>query len=143
MSSSHDPAEFVVELPVVAGLQMRLVIGGPGNGGVPLPYPHGAGGLGAWLPALGRLAGTRTVLRPDHPGFNGSEDDPSITSPTGLAARHLALLDELAVERVDLVGTSLGGWVAAELALAAPERVRRLVLVDAAGLRPDGPAPDM
>ncbi|MGZ4567746.1 MAG: alpha/beta fold hydrolase [Blastococcus sp.] len=119
------------ETIVVAGARMRVLAAGTG---APLLYLHGVGDLGGWLPALGMLAETSAVLRPDHPGFNGSDDDAAITSVAGLAARHLDLLDALGVDRVDVVGTSLGGWVAAELALRAPERVRSLVLVDAAGL---------
>jgi pimeloyl-ACP methyl ester carboxylesterase len=57
-----------------------------------------------------------------------------------LADRYLQVLDALGLDRLDLVGTSLGGWPAAEIALRAPERVARLVLVDPAGLRPQTPA---
>nr|WP_275585461.1 alpha/beta fold hydrolase [Blastococcus saxobsidens] len=106
-------------------------------------YLHGAGDLGGWLPALGALATGHRVLRPDHPGFNRSGDDPTVTSVGDLARRYPAILDALGVDHFSLVGTSLGGWLAAELALLAPERVEHLVLVDPAGLPADRPIPDM
>lgn len=111
--------------------------------GTPLVYLHGAGDLGGWLPALGALATTFRVVRPDHPGFNRSDDDPTADSVGALAQRYVALLDALQLDRFHLVGTSFGGWLAAEIALRRPDRVDRLVLVDPAGLPADGPIPDM
>jgi pimeloyl-ACP methyl ester carboxylesterase len=111
--------------------------------GAPLVFLHGAGDLGAWTPALDALAGHFTVIRPDHPGFNASGDDDSIDSVHDLAFRYLDLLDALGLGRVILAGSSLGGWLAADLATIEPQRVSRLILIAPAGLRPDQPAPDM
>lgn len=128
------------ETVVVGGLRVHVLSAGTG---APLVYLHGAGDLGGWIPALDRLAADFRVIRPDHPGFNQSEDDAAIGSVAGLAERYLEVLDALGLDTFDLVGTSLGGWLAAEIALRAPARVRRLVLVDAAGLAPGSPAPNM
>jgi pimeloyl-ACP methyl ester carboxylesterase len=51
---------------------------------------------------------------------------------------YVDLLDALELERVSVLGTSIGGWIAAELAVARPDRVERLVLVAAAGIKVDG-----
>jgi pimeloyl-ACP methyl ester carboxylesterase len=134
------PAAPDAETVVADGVRVHVLSAGSG---APLLYLHGAGDLGGWLPALGSLARTFRVVRPDHPGFNGSEDDPAAGSIAALADRYVQVLDVLGLDRFDLVGSSLGGWLAAELALRVPERVGRLVLVDPAGLPPKVPGPDM
>src|SRR3954452_128213 len=125
---------------VVGGARVHVLTAGTGS---PVVYLHGAGDLGGWLPALDLLAADVRVVRPDHPGFNRSDDDPAIDSVAALAERYLELFDVLALDRFALIGTSLGGWLAAETALRAPGRLRRLVLVDAAGLPPASPLPNM
>ena len=111
--------------------------------GPPLVYLHGAGDLDGWGPALSLLAADFTVYRPDHPGFNRSDDDPSVDSVLDLAFAYLDLLDALRLDRVHLVGHSLGGWTAAQLAVLASGRVTKLVLAAPAGLRPAGAAADV
>lgn len=122
----------------------RLAVAGSGP---PLLYLHGVGDTGSINPLLRHLAGVHTVLRPDHPGFLGT-DPAGCTTVADVAHHHLALLE--ALERsgelicpLVVVGSSFGGWVAAELALLAPERVAALVLIDPAGLRGPEPAPDL
>ena len=119
--------------------RIRLLAGGAG---APLLYLHGVGDLGAWIPPLAHLAQTYRVIRPDHPGFNGS-DPFEVATPADVAGVHLRLLDALGIDGVDVVGCSFGGWVATELAVLAPERVRRLVLVDPAGMPADEATPDV
>lgn len=81
-----------------------------------------------WSRQLPDLTEHFRVLTYDHPG-HGSSDLPEETPTVEAFARSLLdLLDELALERVSLCGTSLGGMVAIALALEAPERVERLVL---------------
>lgn len=124
----------------VRGTRINVLTAGAGE---PLLYLHGAGDLGKWQPAHTALAERYTVIRPDHPGFNGSDDLPDIDSAHDLAFFYLDLLDALGLERAVVMGTSLGGWVAAELTTIEPGRVDRLVLVDAAGVRAEVDAPDM
>jgi len=138
--SPSTAAEPRAETVVVDGTRIHVLRAGDG---VPLVYLHGAGDLGGWLPALGGLAGSFRVVRPDHPGYNASEDAAGVDSVADLADRYVAILDALGVGRCHLVGTSLGGWLAAELALRIPARVERLVLVDPAGLPAAVPAPSM
>jgi pimeloyl-ACP methyl ester carboxylesterase len=79
------------------------------------------------------------VLTPVHPGFDGTPRPDQLTAIRSLAAVYAQLLRELELSDVCVIGNSIGGWIAAELALAesgAPEpRVTSVVLVDAAGLQ--------
>jgi pimeloyl-ACP methyl ester carboxylesterase len=104
-------------------------------------YLHSATGETWWTELDERLvAAGFEVLHPALPGYEGSEGLAEIEDIHDLAFHVLDLLDALGLERVALVGSSLGGWLAAEVAVLAPERVSALVLVDAAGLAP--PAAD-
>jgi pimeloyl-ACP methyl ester carboxylesterase len=109
-----------------------------GGEGPALLFLHGAGDRGEWLPVLDELAAGHTVYRPDHPGFNWSGDDERIDSVHDLGFFYLDLLDQLEIDSVVVVGASLGGWLAVELAMIAPHRVERLVLIDPAGIRVEG-----
>lgn len=87
------------------------------------------------------------VITPVHPGFDGTPRPEALASIRGLAAVYARLLRELGLTDVCVIGNSIGGWIAAELALAesaAPDRrVSSVVLVDAAGLVvDDAPAAD-
>lgn len=94
-------------------------------------------------PTLSLLSADFRVYRPHHPGFGRSDDDPAVDSVVDLAFRYLDLLDALDLDRVHLAGLSLGGWIAAQIAVLAPDRIAKLVLVCPAGLRPPVPVPDM
>lgn len=74
------------------------------------------------------------VLVPTHPGFDGTERPMTPASVADLAGLYLGLLDHLDLHDVTVVGNSLGGWVAAEMALAHSDRISSVVLVDAVGL---------
>lgn len=135
--SPGGPAEHTID---VRGCRVRVAQAGQGP---PIIYLHSAGDLGDWSPALDLLARDFTVYRPDHPGFNDSDDDPSVDTVLDLAFCYLDLLDALGLDRASLVGVSLGGWIAAQIAVLAPGRVEKLVLADAAGLRAEGAVPDI
>ncbi len=123
-----------VEMLQFHGAPVQIYRGGHG---APLLYLHSAGGEFIFPPfrqVLGELANHFEVIAPAHPGFGGSEGLERIDDIEDLAFHYLDLLDALKLERVNVVGMSLGGWLAAELATRSPERVRSLVLVDAAGL---------
>lgn len=123
----------------VRGTRIRMQAAGSGE---PLLYLHGSGDPGLWTPALTALAETHRVYRPDHPGFNGSADRDDIDGIHDLAFFYLDLLDEIEVDQAVVVGSSLGGWIAADLATIEPRRIARLVLVAAAGVRAEIPTPD-
>jgi pimeloyl-ACP methyl ester carboxylesterase len=106
-----------------------------GGDGPPLLFVHGLGGCWQnWLLNIPAFMGRHRVVAPDLPGFGESEMPAEDISITGYARVLDALCDELGVESCALVGNSMGGFVGAELALAFPTRVQRLVLVAAAGL---------
>ncbi len=106
-----------------------------GGSGPPLLFLHGAGGFRpgpAFLDLLGRH---RRVIAPSHPGFGLSGLAGWMDRPDDIAHLYLELLDRLEIPQLDIVGTSFGGWIAAELATMQPHRLRRLVLVAPAGVK--------
>ena len=136
--------ERIQRVPLTGG-SLRVITAGSGPA---LVYLHGTGDQGELLPVLRTLSVNHFVVRPDHPGFIESDDiapdgDHDLGGVRGMAAVHEHLLDTLGVEEFVLVGCSLGGWTAAELALRIPDRVTRLVLIDPAGLPGDGSAPNI
>ncbi len=96
---------------------------------------HGLGGdMSNWAPTISALATKYRVIVPDQVGF-GKSDKPVIAYRVGTLVDFLdGLYKELKIERASLVGNSLGGWTAAAFALAYPEKVDRVVLVDAGGV---------
>jgi pimeloyl-ACP methyl ester carboxylesterase len=105
-----------------------------GGTGAPLVYLHSAMGEGEGLPLLDGLAGSFSLVAPVFPGFGESEGIEQIDDMEDATFHLLDLLDTLGLEAPAVVGTSLGGWMAAELATRYPERVGRLVLVNPVGL---------
>jgi alpha/beta hydrolase fold len=98
--------------------------------GSPVLALHGLGGTkGSFLPTVAALAGRYRVIALDLPGF-GDSDKPigAASDPRFFASAALGLLDALALDRADVIGNSLGGRVALELALRYPARVGRLAL---------------
>jgi pimeloyl-ACP methyl ester carboxylesterase len=75
------------------------------------------------------------VLVPTHPGFGGTPRPEGLDSIRGLARLYTQLLDDLGLSGVTVIGNSIGGWIAAEIALLASPRVSGVILVDAAGLQ--------
>jgi pimeloyl-ACP methyl ester carboxylesterase len=97
-----------------------------------------------WNPYLERLSEHFDVIAPDHPGFGSSPALDGVDSIATLVEHYLSLLDSLGLDRVHLVGASLGGWLAAEIASTAPERIDRLVLMAPPGiLIPEAPPADL
>jgi 4,5:9,10-diseco-3-hydroxy-5,9,17-trioxoandrosta-1(10),2-diene-4-oate hydrolase len=109
------------------------------GGGLPLVMLHGGGpGASSWSnfgSALPRFAAQFRTLLIDQPGFGGSDKPKVEGNYYRHAADHVvALLDELGIDRVHLLGNSLGGGTAMRLALNHPDRVGRLVLMGPGGL---------
>jgi pimeloyl-ACP methyl ester carboxylesterase len=115
-----------------------------GGAGKPVLFLHAAGGAGGWHEFHERLARRFRVFAPDHPGFGGSDELADVEAMDDLVYHYLDVLDRLGLDRVDVVGASFGGWIAAELAVAAPHRIGSLALLSAAGLRlPEHPVADL
>jgi pimeloyl-ACP methyl ester carboxylesterase len=115
--------------------RIRLMRGGAGN---PLLMLHGAGGAGTWLPFMARLATQFDVIVPEHPGFGESDTPAWLDTIADLANFYLDFLADLDLDGVHLVGHSLGGWVAAELAVRNTSRLASLALIGAAGIHVAG-----
>jgi pimeloyl-ACP methyl ester carboxylesterase len=97
--------------------------------GTPLLLIHGLGyARWGWEPVVDRLAERFRVLLFDNRGIGESDVPPGPYTAAAMAEDAVQVLDEAGVDRAHVVGTSLGGMVAQELALAHPERVDRLVL---------------
>jgi pimeloyl-ACP methyl ester carboxylesterase len=113
--------------------------------GRPFLILHGGGGprtVSGFAELLAASEPAR-VLVPVHPGFDGTPRPDDVNSIKALAVVYAQLLDELDLDDVTVVGNSIGGWIAAELALLASPRVGKVILVDAAGLQLDAhPAAD-
>lgn len=104
-------------------------------------FLHGAGGVPQWLPFFDRLAEGHEILVPEHPGFGGSDDPPWVRSIADLALFYLDLVEEAGLERIHLIGNSLGGWLAAEILIRDRARFRSLVQLAPAGIRVKGVPP--
>jgi pimeloyl-ACP methyl ester carboxylesterase len=112
--------------------------------GRPLVYLHGAGGpLGGWATCLEALARQFRVYAPVHPGYGKSTGLEQIDNALEMGFYYLDWLDAAGLDRVCLVGHSMGGMIAAEIASIAPHRAEKLVLANAAGFWLDeAPIPD-
>jgi pimeloyl-ACP methyl ester carboxylesterase len=104
--------------------------------GRPILLLHGGAGPIS-VAGFARLLADREQVRavtPTHPGFGGTPRPDWLDSPAGLAELYRALIEQLDLSDVVVIGNSVGGWIAAELALLHSPRVDRVVLVDAVGV---------
>jgi pimeloyl-ACP methyl ester carboxylesterase len=120
------------EMLKLAGVELELHEGGSG---APLLFLHSGQGFVPAQPYVGLLESKRRLLAPSHPGFGRSSLPEWLDTPDDIAHIYLELMDRLGLERTDLVGCSLGGWIAAEMATKAPERFRKVVLVAPVGVK--------
>jgi pimeloyl-ACP methyl ester carboxylesterase len=102
--------------------------------GSSLVYLHGAGGLPAFTPDLEIIAKQFTVTAPLHPGFGSTGEEHFHEEVLKFVLHTWDVLDALGIDHPILVGHSLGGMLAAEMAAIEPRRVKKLVLVAPAGL---------
>jgi pimeloyl-ACP methyl ester carboxylesterase len=123
-------ADYSTSVVAVRGCRIRLMRGGAGS---PLVVLHGASGAG-WLPFMEQLSQKFDVIAPENPGFGESDTPDWLDNIHDLAYFYLDLLDQLKLNGVHLVGLSLGGWIAAELAVRSKQRLASLTLAGAAGL---------
>jgi len=122
----------------VDGCRINLRRGGSGE---PLLYLHGSGGAPAVLPFMEKLAQRFDVLVPEHPGFGASDEPEWLENMHDLAYFYLDVLESLELRGVHLVGSSLGGWLALEMAVRDASRLKSLVLVGPAGISVPGVKP--
>ena len=131
------------QVPYAGAGKVDLLVEERGEG-QPFLLLHGGAGPVSMARFAGILAarGVR-VITPTHPGFGRTQRPDALNSVKGLAQVYAALLDQLGVSDVTVIGNSVGGWIAAEMALLASPRVSGVVLVGAGGIEvPGHPIPD-
>ena len=110
--------------------------------GAPLLYLHGFADVHAlkdnWLPFHHQLATRARVIAPAHPGCAQTDEYKDIDAIEDVVFHYLEVFDALKLTEFDLVGSCVGGWIAAEIAVRHPEKIRKLVLIGAAGLFVEG-----
>ena len=118
----------------VGGTHVHAWVGGQGD---PLLVLHGAGGNRGWRRGWSAVAERYTVWAPTHPGFGAVGDAEWMEGVDDLARFYLWFIDAAGLGRPHLLGQSLGGWTAAEMATMNPGAIDRLVLVAPVGLKPE------
>jgi pimeloyl-ACP methyl ester carboxylesterase len=120
----------------IAGIDLELTEMGAG---APLLLLHGAGGFDPRHPVNALLARKRRLICPSHPGFGKSALPDWLDSVDDIAHVYLELMDRLRLPTVEVIGCSVGGWIAAEMATKAPERFTKLILVAPVGVKTGSP----
>ena len=126
-------SDFAEEIIDVGGSKVQLLKGGSGD---PLLILHGAGGSRGWLRYTQALSERFTVYLPSHPGFGTSERPDWMESVQDLACFYTWFQEQQGLENVRAIGFSMGGWLAAEMAVMCHHAFRKLMLVDAVGIKP-------
>jgi pimeloyl-ACP methyl ester carboxylesterase len=124
-------ADHSISTMSIRDCRIQVMRGGSGS---PMLFLHGGGGVGIWLPCMARLAKKFDVIAPEHPGFGASDTPEWLDTIGDLANFYLDFLDQLDLRDVHIVGSSLGGWIAAELAVRNSTRLASLTLIGAAGI---------
>ena len=116
----------------INGASIELVRRGKGR---PILFLHPHIGLHGSEPLIAQLAEHAEVIVPSHPGYGHSDLPKGMSSVDDMAYLYLDLLDQLNLRDVVVVGASFGGWLAAEIATKTTERISRLVMVGAVGVK--------
>ena len=132
MTTQHD-AHTTTE--IIDDVTVEIVRAGAGR---QLLYLHSVDGIDPRAPWFDQLADEFEVIAPWHPGFGRSEWPPEFRSIGDLAFFYLQLIDALRISDAVLVGSSFGGWLAAEIAIRSTARFSHLVLIDPLGIKVGG-----
>ena len=115
------------------GIDLPVMRRGAGS---PLLLLHGGDGPQGALPYFAKLAERFDVIAPTHPGFEGSPIPEHFDTMEDLVYLYLDLLDALDLRNVIILGCSMGGWAAVEIAVRNSNRLSKLILADAVGIKP-------
>jgi pimeloyl-ACP methyl ester carboxylesterase len=143
MTTSTDSTIETINVEGVGPVELTVEERGEGR---PYLVLHGGAGPQSVTAFAQLLAekGRNRVLVPTHPGFGGTSRPKGLDSVAGLAALYIGLLGNLGLEDVTVIGNSVGGWIAAEMALLGSRRVSRMVLLDPVGIEvEDHPVTDV
>ena len=121
------------EIVSVGGTELQIARAGSGP---PLIIFHDEMGQHAWLHYQYALAEQFEVSIPSHPGYGKSPCLDWIMTMRDMASWYLQAFDELGIRDANIIGFSLGGWLAATIAALSPHFFRKMVLVGAAGIKP-------
>ncbi len=116
----------------IAGCELEIHEQGSG---APLLYLHPGGGFRPTDTFIPQLAGNRRLICPSHPGFGRSALPDWIDSVDDIAHIYLELMDHYGIAKTDIVGSSIGGWITAEMATKAPERFSKIVFSAPVGVK--------
>jgi pimeloyl-ACP methyl ester carboxylesterase len=122
----------------IDGCRINLRRGGSGE---PLLFLHGASGAPVIMPFMEKLAQRFDVLVPEHPGYGLSDEPEWLENIHDAAYFYLDFLKQLNLDKVTVVGSSMGGWIAMEMAIRDTSRIKSLVLVSPAGISAPGVQP--
>jgi pimeloyl-ACP methyl ester carboxylesterase len=122
---------FTESFVEVDGCKVRLRRGGSGE---PLVFLHGASGAPVILPFMEKLAARFDVLVPEHPGYGKSDEPEWLENIHDVAYFYLDFFKFLNLRNITLVGSSMGGWMAMEIAVRDTSRLKSVVLVSPAGI---------
>ena len=132
---------FTEEFVDVGDSRVQVLKGGSGE---PLVVLHGAGGHQGWPRYARALADRYTVYIPSHPGYGQSERPDWLESMNDLACFYTWFMEQHGLDGARAIGFSLGGWLAAEIAVACRHAFSKLMLVDPIGIKPkDGEIADV
>ena len=124
---------YTQEVLDLAGSKVELVRGGSGD---PLVIFHDETGHPGWMRYHEALAQSNTLYIPLNPRAGQSEELDWVRNMRDLAIFQLEVLEDLGLDRVNAIGLSFGGWLAAEMAAMSPDRFKKLVLVNPMGILP-------
>jgi pimeloyl-ACP methyl ester carboxylesterase len=125
--------EWREETVRVAGTDLTCITGGSG---APVLVLHEELGHPGWLRWHSELARSRTVIIPQHPGFGKSPRVDWVRNVRDLGAFYTKVLRERNLRPLDVIGFSMGGWIAADMAASDPSQFRKMVLVAPTGVKP-------
>jgi pimeloyl-ACP methyl ester carboxylesterase len=127
-------AGVTTERVPVAQTELYLLRGGAGR---PCLVLHGIEGHEGWLTFHQALADNATVYAPSHPGFGHTPAPDWLTTVQHQAVFYNWFLQTAHLDAVDLVGSGVGGWIAAQMAVMCSTRLQSLTLIDPPGVRPE------
>jgi pimeloyl-ACP methyl ester carboxylesterase len=119
----------------IAGIELEVFDSGGPAEQVPVLYLHAGRGFQPDRRYVALLSARRRLIAPSHPGFGGSSLPDWLDAVDDIVYVYLELVERLGLDRLHVIGASVGGWIAAELASKTPFWLDRLVLIAPAGVK--------